>query len=99
MEHVEHPKKPSNVIQPIIEKNKRLTQPNLQQALISAALTEMAASCEFQRKEKVCGETNQLSFCCYTLLGIWEETLDDNHDTKQYHPPDNAHLPHQQTFG
>lgn len=44
-------------------------------------------------------ETNQLSFCCYILLDILEETLGGNHGTKQHLPPHNVGLPHQQTFG
>lgn len=44
-----------------------LTQLNQQQVQLSAAPIEMAVSCEFQMKEKVCEETNQLSFHYYTL--------------------------------
>lgn len=59
----------------------------------------MAVSYEFPRKETVCGETNRLSYCCYILSNILEETLDDNHGTTQHLPPHNAGLQHQQTFG
>lgn len=59
----------------------------------------MAASYVFLMKERVCGGTNQLSFYCYILSDIWEETLGGNHGTKQHLPPYNVCLRHQQTFG
>jgi hypothetical protein len=53
----------------------------------------------FQRREREYAETNQLSFRCYILLDILEETLGGNHGTKQHLPPHNVDLPLQQTFG
>jgi hypothetical protein len=47
----------------------------------------------------VYGETIQLSFCHCILSNISEETLGDNHGTKQHLHPDNADSLHQQTFG
>ena len=59
----------------------------------------MAGSYVFLMKGKVCEETNQLSFQCYILSNIWEETSGGNHGTKRHHHFDNAHSQHQQTFG
>ena len=53
----------------------------------------------FLKKERVCGETNRLSCCCYALLDILEETLSGNHGTTQYLLPHNVDSQHQQTFG
>lgn len=75
-----------------------LTQLNQQQELNAVALIEMEESCGFQKKERVCGETNQLSYYCCILLSILEGTLDDNHGTTQHHPLHSVYSPHQQTF-
>lgn len=49
-------------------------------------------------KERACGETNPLSYCCCILSNILEETSDDNRGTTRHLPPRNAGLRHQQTF-
>ena len=76
----------------------KLTQLNQQQEQNARALTEMAVSYEFQKREMGCEETNQLSFWCYIPLSILGETWDGNHGTKPHHPLHSACLPHQQTF-
>ena len=51
-----------------------LTQPDQQPEQHAAGQIETAAFCGFLKKEKVCGETNQLSFSCCIPLGILEGT-------------------------
>jgi len=75
-----------------------LTQLNRQQEQNVIGLIEMAVSCGFQKKERVYGETNQLSYYCCIPSGILGETSNGNHGTRQHHPPHNAGEPHQQTF-
>lgn len=51
-----------------------LTQLNQLQGQNAGALIEKAVSYKFQKMEMGCGETIQLSFCCYVSLSILEET-------------------------
>jgi hypothetical protein len=76
-----------------------LTRQGQRQVQISTALILMAESYVFLKKEKVYGETIQLSFCHCILSNILEETLGDNHGTRQHLHPHNADSLHQQTFG
>lgn len=82
-----------------LEMHELLTPPGQLQVQISTALIWTVESYVFLRKERVYGETNQLSFCHCIVLNILEGTLGGNHGTKQHLLSHNAYLLHQQTFG
>lgn len=68
-----------------------LTQLNQPQERISTTPSEMAESCEFPKKGRVCEGTSRLSSCYCIPLDISGGTLDGNHDTKQHPPLHSAH--------